>query len=244
MNLTKRFFWITIIVIPLFVASCGKKDNTSKPTYIAPTLKDTLIAIPDQMRTIASSGSDYYLQIGIAQIDVMNAFGLYTNYFQGVDQNSGMATTKNADGSTTYYWTNGQATIYITYSKSGGTSTWKYEVQITGQSRILYYENEESATGGTFKWYQASDVLGMTYHWEISGGTTTATLDVYDSDGTTINTEYQATSHADKSGTLIIKEKNDQNVLVQTWSITWDKNGHGSYTYNDTSGNQLASNTF
>jgi hypothetical protein len=232
---TFKLFVFILFAIATFSGCKKESTTTSSGDYTSPTIaaKDTLIAVPSQMRV--KSKTDYILASGVMMIDATNS--LSKGYFSALAFNqsslSGSNVTTNSDGSKTYTIKSVSASIYLTYYHSSSKSFWKYEMEASGIPRYTYYYAEESGNTGSFSmYYPGTSNLGWKDSWSIANNVTSATITTYSEDGVTITSKWVATSNLDKSGTLKIYGEN--NALQ--WDMTWDKNGNGTYTTYSSSG--------
>ena len=234
-----HLFWKLIIVFAICCSGCSKKSDTTSPSgtndYKSPALaKDTLIIIPDQMRT--KSATDANLYMGVLEIDLVNTFtsGLSGAFIYDQSSVDGWISSKNSDGSTSFSWNYMQYTVKLTYYKSTGESWWKYEEDSASFSYPLYYIDDKGTSGET-DWYgqeyfKSKPLLVYKDVWSKTADTKNSTFSWYGSDGTTVTSQYVSTSKTDKSGTLkTYGQNNDTGPLVLQWSYVWDKNGAGSY---------------
>jgi hypothetical protein len=222
----------------MFVGCSKSKDSNpsnGNNTYVAPTLaKDTLIKIPEPMRTKAENG-DYTLAAGIAQIDFVNAFssGLTGAFFYDQSTINGWNATSNNDGSVSYTWSALQYKVKLTYYHSSSESWWKYEEDSASYSYPFYYVSDKGTSGET-DWYSQSGFKGQSYTvykdvWSIANNIKTSTFNIYDTNSTNIETQYVSISNPDKSGSLKIYNRINSQLVLQ-WYYVWDKNGAGTYT--------------
>jgi hypothetical protein len=239
MKPTLHLFWKVLIVCVFCCTGCSKKSDTTSPSgtndYASPTLaKDTLIKIPDQMRT--KSTTDMNLYLGVLEIDIVNTFtsGLSEAFIYDQSTVNEWASSKNSDGSTSYSWNYMQYTAKVTYYHSTSESWWKYEEDSSSFALPLYYIND-NGTSGEIDWYgqeyfKSKSLLAYKDLWTKTTDTKNSTFSWYGSDGTTVTTQYVSTSKTDKSGTLkVYGQNNSTGPLVLQWSYVWDKTGSGSY---------------
>lgn len=247
----RNLIWSSLLILPLLFVACSKssdnKPSNGTNTYVAPTLaKDTLIKIPTAMEDKANSGSDANLTMGVAQINVVNTFttGLSGAFFYDQTTVDGWQSSANSDGSTSFTWKYMQYQVKLTYYHSGAESWWKYEEDSASYAYQFYYINDKG-TSGEIDWYnqeyfKSPKVLVYKDTWSVSNNIKSSTFNIYKSDGTTIDTQYQSVSNPDKSGTLKIYSYNDNtSQLVLQWYYVWDAAGNGSYTNYDSDGTTI-----
>jgi hypothetical protein len=241
MRKTKTVLWNLFLILAFLLVGCSKDkkskdDNSTTIDYVSPTLaKDTLIKIPAAMRTKAESGSDINLTIGVAQVDVVNAYSsaLSTAFVYDKSSMDGWIVTKNLDGSKTYSWKYLEYTVKLTYYHTLTESWWKYEEDSASYALPFYYINDKG-TSGEITWYQQQNFKGQSRPiykdiWTKSGTTYNSTFNLYQNDGSTIDVQYVSVSNGDKSGTLKVYGLNTADTLVLQWEYAWDAAGSGTY---------------
>jgi hypothetical protein len=238
----KLLIWSALLSVALLFTACSKNDSSTPASennsYSAPTLtKDTVIKLPGEITTKENNGN-YNLVSLITAASIVNSYtnGLSSFFIYNQSDMNGWASTKNSDGSTSYSFSYLQYAVKLTYYSSSNDSWWKYEYDSASYSYLLYYIEDKGSSGETDwysqSYYNSTSVLATKDVWTKSGGTINSTFNIYNSDGTTISSQYVSTSNTDMSGTLKIYVQNgDSGTLVLEWYYVWDSSGSGTYTY-------------
>lgn len=232
----KIIYLIVIVVVGIIsFSSCSKVadiiENSNK--FVVPTnFNDSLVKLPAAL--IAKDTNVYVLEL-VSTVEVVNIYGAWLPaYFEIVAAESELgygSTTKNANGSYTFTFTEDGSGISFTYNNSSTNPYYSYQVDSSGKT-WTYFTYSASPTGGTSTWYSSAGVLAATDNWTISNGTTTSTFITYDPDGQTESSSWHFVSNSNLSGTCTISAQVDNTgPLVEQYSYEWSATGTGSYAF-------------
>jgi hypothetical protein len=239
-----------LLGIALFAVSCSKDDD-AKPSLEEATLSLTsnaqVVTAPSAM---LSSQNTYALEAAgnIAIANSMSAYLAYFNKPTGAVKSTTKITAANgrtaeAGDVIVYTWTEANSGASIAYQASEESDRYVFEIfyKSSGQTdwlKYLHAEEKKDKSYGFMKIYNIFDdatVVLLNYEWTRAAGILNFTV-----------TSYAGFFRID----LVLNEKTKAGSVVYTfdgikeYSLVWDANGNGTWTYYDEVGNISESGTW
>jgi hypothetical protein len=233
----------TVFILSSMLAGCSKSsDNSTGSNSQPPALSGPTFSGPSSSSTSADTSSGYITATYSAEL-----FSAFSGSQLGSFAGAGNA----KQNGNTWTWTvsaNGVSETWTATSNSGGYD-WKLVYSGPYQSGDTTYNvtnwtvwsGHESSDGKDGNWtihYPGNTSVEFQVTWSTdSNGNLTGTITDNDN-----SEEYKFTDNKDKSGTLDIFE--GANFTAQTWHVTWNSTGSGSYWEKDNQGNIIAQGTW